>query len=202
MGWEFDDFPDIVSDLKSKKNNNTIKCILAIIIVVAIGIGFSHCIVWLELNTAIFSHNDNTIFLLDYDRFDDIVISQVSDKYNEEIVLLDSSDLTPGIIANRNGKLLIERCVCYVDKFEYGQGSGTILNCFNPLLNYVHYENMDEEIRKGTIVITYFVYNPDGKNIDDVIDVYDFVLTRQYEVKDTTDVYDIIYTGKRLKPIY
>lgn len=182
MSWEFNDFSDIVADLKSKKFYKTKVVVLSVITV------FLILLTLLSLTKSntpriSFSHNDAIITVSDYKQFDEIVMSQVSEKYNNTIALYDSSELSVKKIETRNGTVIIERCICYVNTFDNGEGSGTILNAFDKDFSYIHFSDMGEEIRKGTIVVSYFVYNPDSNVIDDVSDIYDFVLSREYEIK-------------------
>lgn len=77
----------------------------------------------------------------------------------------DSSELTEDILANRQGKLIIEKCIGTVTDDER-----------NGVLNdgsYISYENVD--CTKGDTITTYLIYNPDTNYTDDVIDRFDFV---------------------------
>lgn len=77
----------------------------------------------------------------------------------------DSSELTEDILASRQGKLIIEKCIGTVTDDER-----------NGVLNdgsYISYENVD--CTKGDTITTYLIYNPDTNYTDDVIDRFDFV---------------------------
>lgn len=182
MSWEFNDFSNIVTDIKSKNFYKTKVVVLSVVTV------FLILLTLLSLTKGFtprvsFSHNNATITVSDYKRFDEIVMSQVSEKYNNAIVLYDSSGLSVEEIERRNGAVIVERCICYVNTFDNGEGSGTILNAFDKDFSYIHFSDMGEEIHKGTIVVSYLVYNPDNNYVDDVSDIYDFVLSREYEIK-------------------
>lgn len=184
MGWEFNDFPDILEDFKSKRFHK----IYATASVIGTVFLFIFCILAVGYFTneqdesLSFSHNNAIITVDNYTEFDEIVMSQVSEKYDNVIKLYDSSRLSLDTIENRNGSVIVERCICYVDTYDDGEGSATILNAFDEDYSYMHYSGLSEEINIGTIVVSYFVYNPDTNYVDDTTDIYDFVLTREFEV--------------------
>lgn len=184
MGWEFDDFPDILEGFESKRFHKiftTVSVIGAVFLFILCILIIGH-LTNKQNETLSFSHNNATIMVEDYKQFDEIVMSQVSEKYDNVIKLYDSSRLSLDTIENRNGSVIVERCICYVDTYNDGDGSATILNAFDEDYSYMHYSGLSEEINIGTIVVSYFVYNPDTNYIDDTTDIYDFVLTREFEV--------------------
>ena len=77
----------------------------------------------------------------------------------------DSSELTEDILANRQGKLIIEKCVGTVIDDEK---NGSLEDG-----SYISYESVD--CTKGDSVITYLIYNPDTNYTDDVIERFDYV---------------------------
>ena len=77
----------------------------------------------------------------------------------------DSSDLTEDILANRQGKLIIEKCVGTVTDDEK---NGSLEDG-----SYISYVNIN--CAKGDTVTTYLIYNPNTNYIDDVVDRFDFV---------------------------
>lgn len=81
----------------------------------------------------------------------------------------DSSELTEDILANRQGKLIIEKCVGTVLDDEK---NGAIQNADSDY-NYISYTDVD--CTKGDSVITYLIYNPDTNYTDDVIERFDYV---------------------------
>ena len=81
----------------------------------------------------------------------------------------DSSELTEDILANRQGKLIIEKCIGTVIDDEK---NGAIQNADSDY-NYISYADVD--CTKGDSVITYLIYNPNTNYTDDVIDRIDFV---------------------------
>lgn len=77
----------------------------------------------------------------------------------------DSFELTEDILANRQGKLIIEKCVGTVIDDEK---NGSLEDG-----SYISYESVD--CTKGDSVITYLIYNPDTNYTDDVIERFDCV---------------------------
>ena len=83
--------------------------------------------------------------------------------------LYDSSELTEDILANRQGKLIIEKCIGTVIDDEK---NGAIQNVDSDY-NYISYADVD--CAKGDTIITYLIYNPETNYTDDVIKRFDFV---------------------------
>ena len=79
--------------------------------------------------------------------------------------LYDSSELTENILANRQGKLIIEKCVGTVIDDEK---NGSLEDG-----SYISYADVD--CAKGDTITTYLIYNPDTNYTDDVVDRFDFV---------------------------
>ena len=79
--------------------------------------------------------------------------------------LYDSSELTEDILANRQGKLIIEECVGTVTDDEK---NGSLEDG-----SYISYADVD--CAKGDTITTYLIYNPDTNYTDDVVDRFDFV---------------------------
>lgn len=90
----------------------------------------------------------------------------VSETETQDICqVYDSSDLTEDILANRQGKLIIEKCVGTVTDDEK---NGSLEDG-----SYISYADVD--CAKGDTVTTYLIYNPNTNYIDDVVDRFDFV---------------------------
>lgn len=81
----------------------------------------------------------------------------------------DSSELTEDILVNRQGKLIIEKCVGTVTDDEK---NGAIQNADSDY-NYISYADVD--CTKGDTVTTYLIYNPETNYTDDVIERFDYV---------------------------
>lgn len=92
--------------------------------------------------------------------------------------LYDSSELTGEMLEHRNGSVVVERCIGIVENKV--TGDGRLLNYPDPDYYYISYSSVDG-VRDGTIVLSYMVYNPDNNYIDDIMERYDFVLSRELE---------------------
>lgn len=79
--------------------------------------------------------------------------------------LYDSSELTEDILVNRQGKLIIEKCVGTVTDDEK---NGSLEDG-----SYISYESVD--CTKGDTITTYLIYNPETNYTDDVIERFDYV---------------------------
>lgn len=95
----------------------------------------------------------------------------------EIIEVYDSSELTLEMLQNRNGKIIIEKCIGMVTSSE---GDGKVLNYTNPDYYYINYSDV-ENIREGTIVLTYFIYNPDTNYEDDILERFDYIIDHEQE---------------------
>lgn len=95
------------------------------------------------------------------------------------IRVYDSNELTEKILLNRKGTLIIERCIGVVT--DANNGDGRVLNAQNRDFNYISYRNCDQDYTNGTVLVTFLVYNPMTEYTDDIIDRYDYVITREYE---------------------
>ena len=99
-----------------------------------------------------------------------VIPSETETKTQDNICqLYDSSELTEDILANRQGKLIIEKCVGTVLDDEK---NGAIQNADSDY-NYISYADVD--CAKGDTITTYLIYNPETNYTDDVVDRFDFV---------------------------
>ena len=80
--------------------------------------------------------------------------------------LYDSSELTEDVLANRQGKLIIEKCIGTVIDDEK---NGSLEDG-----SYISYTDVDD-CTKGDTVITYLIFNPDTNYVDDVIERFDYI---------------------------
>lgn len=98
-----------------------------------------------------------------------------------KVFVYDAGELTEEVLENRIGTLIIERCIGIVTDKE--NGDGQILNYDNDRY-YIAYRNDTCEelnLRNGTVLASYMVYNPSNNYIDDIMERYDFVVCREYE---------------------
>lgn len=97
--------------------------------------------------------------------FEPTVINAKSNANDNICEIYDTEDLTEDILTNRQGKLIIEKCIGTVIDDEK---NGSLENG-----SYISYENVDC-VKENTIV-TYLIYNPDTNYTDDVVNRFDFV---------------------------
>lgn len=96
------------------------------------------------------------------------------------IEIYDTSELSPQIMANRNGKIIVEKIIGKVTSYNL---DGKILNCNvddggytnKDGGNYINYERVDGA-KKGDKIVTYFIYNPFTNAQDDVLTRLDFIV--------------------------
>lgn len=85
--------------------------------------------------------------------------------------ICDSSELTGEMLENREGDILVERCIGKVVNAE--SGDGEVLNYADKDYRYISYRNI-EGTEDGDMYVSYFVYNPFGCDVDDIIERFDF----------------------------
>ena len=96
------------------------------------------------------------------------------------IEIYDTSELTPQVMANRNGKIIVEKIIGEVTSHKL---DGEILNCNaddggytnKDGGNYISYKRV-EGAKEGDKVLTYFVYSPFSNEQDDVMTRLDFII--------------------------
>ncbi len=86
--------------------------------------------------------------------------------------VIDTSDLTYKMITHRKGKVLVERVI---GKVKNNKGDGQVLN--NTEYNYICYKN-HIDCKKGDIIVTYVLYDPENNIEDDIIARWDYKLKR------------------------
>ena len=94
--------------------------------------------------------------------------------------IYNTSDLTPQMMANRNGKIIVEKIIGEVTNDNL---DGKILNCDvenggytnKDGGNYINYKRVDGA-KKGDKVLTYYIYNPFTNEQDDVLTRMDFII--------------------------
>lgn len=96
-----------------------------------------------------------------------------------DCAVYNADELTADILTNRNGKIIIERCIGEVTNAI--TGDGRVLNTGEPERNYISYRGTDLRLRNGTMVVIFLCYNPETNGEDDILDRYDYILTRDYE---------------------
>lgn len=99
----------------------------------------------------------------------------------DKVFIYDADKLTEEILKNRQGTLIIERCIGIVTNIECGDGQ--ILNYDNERYYIAYSKDLCEKysLRDGTILVSYMVYSPSNNYIDDIMERYDYVICREYE---------------------
>lgn len=98
----------------------------------------------------------------------------------DTIQVYETNELTPQIMANRNGKIIVEKIIGQVTNDNL---DGKILNCDinnggytnKDGGNYINYERVNGA-KKGDKVLTYYIYNPFTNEQDDVLTRMDFII--------------------------
>lgn len=149
---------------------NLLKIAVYLFIGILIGLNLSQ-----SQTDKVISAEDKTDYYNSQVEFYDKMIEDI-----ETLKIYDTDDLTPEIMANRNGKIIVEKIVGKVtnDKLD-----GEILNCNaeeggytnKDGGNYINYERV-EGAKKGDKILTYYIYNPFTNEQDDVLTRLDFII--------------------------
>lgn len=96
---------------------------------------------------------------------------KIEKRYGLKVV--DTSKLTYRKITHRKGRVIVERCI---GKVTNSKRDGRILNSCKSLGwgDYISYRGV--KCRKGNIVITYYIWNPENNIEDDTIARWDYVI--------------------------
>ena len=119
---------------------------------------------------------DTKEITVDYTEAEEFFLNDFEKRY-PDYQIYDSGDLTVEILENRNGKVIVERCVGIVTDSE--TGDGMILNT-DPDHYYISYAGVDG-VTDGTVIVSYMVYSTKNNSIDDIEERYDYVASREYE---------------------
>lgn len=121
---------------------------------------------------------------LEFYGIEDAFILELSEQYGEGTLfaIYGTDELTAEILEHRTegDEIIIERCIGIVTNIDHA-GDGKILNTNDDYYNYISYSGVDFETHDGTIILSYFIYNPGTNYTDDIMERYDFVLSREYE---------------------
>lgn len=102
---------------------------------------------------------------------------------DEDYAIYDTDELTADILEHRTESdvLIIERVIGQVTDGKTLDGK--VLNTEDDYYNYISYRYTYLPITEGTVLISYFIYNPMTDYVDDIVNRYDFILDRRYEVE-------------------
>ena len=112
--------------------------------------------------------------------YEDTLYLDLSERYDGKIVFRDSDEISLDFLENRSGEVIVERCYgMAVNK----NGDGKVLNAYDEDYDYISYRRCleNEQIREGTLMVTYLIYNPDTTYCDDIIERYDCVVSHGME---------------------
>lgn len=117
----------------------------------------------------------------DYIAIENSFIKELHKRGYKNVAIYPTDELTNETLENRTNLdgVAVEKMIGMVTKGN--NGDGIILNTKDTKHNYISYNNMDFETHEGTIILTYYVYNPETNYLDDVLERYDFVLNREHE---------------------
>lgn len=121
---------------------------------------------------------------LEFYGIEDAFILELSEQYGDgtRFAVYGTDELMAEILEHRTegDEIIIERCIGIVTNTDRA-GDGKILNTNDDYYNYISYSGVDFETHDGTIILSYFIYNPGTDYTDDIMERYDFVLSREYE---------------------
>ena len=150
------------------------KRILQMLICLMVGIFVGLNVSQVKTSNIIQTNNQTDYYNSQVEFYDNII----EDANTMEIY--NTSELTPQIMANRNGKVIVEKIV---GKVTNDRLDGEILNCDieeggytnKDGGNYISYQRVDGA-KKGDKILTYYIYNPFTNEQDDVMTRLDFII--------------------------
>lgn len=102
-------------------------------------------------------------------------IASLPEKGIESAIIYDASELTMEMLESRTPEVvIIERCVSIITNAKE-DGDAKMLN-----YDGGYYIKHSKGYEDGTIMLSYFIYNPNTQYYDDIIERYDFVLDTEY----------------------
>lgn len=149
---------------------NLFKMALCLLVGILVGLNLSQA-----QTDKVISVDNKTDYYNSQTEFYDSMIENVN-----TMEVYDTAELTPEIMANRNGKIIVEKIVGKVTNDEL---DGEILNCNaeeggytnKDGGNYISYKRVGGA-KKGDKVLTYYIYNPFTNEQDDVLTRLDFII--------------------------
>lgn len=148
---------------KIKYKHTIILCILCLLLGIFIG---THNAEKQQEQTQVKVADTTKYYNSQVEFYDDII------KDINIVEVYDSTELTTDILTNRDGKIIIEKVIGEVTTQDL---DGKILNCNANNNGYISYKNTDG-VKKGNIVLTYYVYNPLSNVEDDVLTRIDYII--------------------------
>lgn len=149
---------------------NIFKTALYLLIGIIIGCNLSQ----IKTDKVIITENKTDYYNSQVEFYDNII------KEVDTLRIYDTAELTPQIMANRNGKIIVEKII---GKVTNSKLDGEILNCNTEAGgytnkdggNYINYERVDGA-KEGDKILTYYIYSPFSNEQDDVLTRLDFII--------------------------
>lgn len=112
--------------------------------------------------------------------YEDELVADFSERYDGDVIIYNSNELSPEMLENRNGDVIIERC--YGEVTDKETGAGKVLYPYDEDYDYISYFRCKGfGICEGTLIMTYLIYNPDNNYCDDIMDRFDCLVSRELE---------------------
>lgn len=92
---------------------------------------------------------------------------------SNNLSVVDTNDLSAYDVTHRKGTVLIERTI---GRVLNKNKDGRVLNTEDRYYNYISYRNVD--CKKGDIIVTYLLYNPENNGEDDIIARWDYIIEK------------------------
>lgn len=116
----------------------------------------------------------------DYLETEELFLMELEENGLTDYELYDASELSLETLENRSGKTIIERCISVVTNGKTGDGK--LLNFESKYGGYyISYNCILDEVRDGTVVLSYMIYDPLTNFSDDIMERHDFVICCEYE---------------------
>lgn len=149
---------------------NILKTALYLLLGILIGLNLSQ----VKTDKVICTENETEYYSSQVEFYDNMI------KEVNTLKIYNTNELTPQIMANRNGEIIVEKIIGEVtnDKLD-----GKILNCNvddggytnKDGGNYINYKRVDGA-KKGDKILTYYIYSPFSNEQDDVLTRLDFII--------------------------
>lgn len=110
--------------------------------------------------------------------YEDTLVLDLSERYGNDVVIYNSEELSPDMIESRDrDEVIVERCYGIVTN---DNKDGLVIHPYDEDYGYISYCRCDG-VQKGTLMLTYLVYNPKTTYLDDIKERYDCVVSHDME---------------------
>ena len=116
----------------------------------------------------------------------ELFIEEIGESFpGRTVTVYDASELDGDTLASRGSAVYVGRVVGFVS--DPVTGDGYALNAGDAEHNYISYRGCGQAVRRGTLMVTYLVYEPDDDGVDNIILREDFILSRAFETEGTNE---------------